>query len=132
MLHDNEDEMNQAKALEIFADSRNRLCLEATVRFDYYSKLLNGILGMKSVKEKRNLKNFAITIEEISKNTSETRAVELLEKNLLKRLHDFLLESPVEIHRFLHKYVERLLGLAAKNGELSVKKVCELFNSPYQ
>jgi hypothetical protein len=91
MLHDNEDEMNQAKALEIFADSRNRLCLEATVRFDYYSKLLNGMLGMKSVREKRNLKNFAITIEEISKNTSETRAVELLEKNLLKRLHDFLL-----------------------------------------
>ena len=74
MLYDNEDEMNQARALEMFADSRNRLCLEATVRFDFYWKLINGVLTMKSIREKRNLKNFAITIEEISKNTSETRA----------------------------------------------------------
>ena len=70
MLYDNEDEMNQARALEMFADARNRLCLEATVRFDFYWKLVNGILAMKSIREKRNLKNFALTIEEISKNTS--------------------------------------------------------------
>jgi hypothetical protein len=54
----------------MFADARNRLCLEATVRFDFYWKLINGVLAIKSIREKRNLKNFALTIEEISKNTS--------------------------------------------------------------
>lgn len=54
--------MNQNRALEMFADARNRLCLEATVRFDFYWKLINGVVGMKFVRDKRSIKNFALTI----------------------------------------------------------------------
>lgn len=50
MLYDREDEMNNLRGLEIFADSRNKLCLEATVRFDYYWKLINGIVSIKAIK----------------------------------------------------------------------------------
>jgi hypothetical protein len=56
----------------------------------------------------------------------------LLDKNLLKKVHDFLLESPVQIHSFAIKFISTIMNLAAKNGEINVKKVCDLFSSPYE
>ena len=70
MFSDKEEETNQVKALEIFADVRNKFCLEASVRFDFYWRLIHEVLNFKSIKDKKNLKNFAIVIDEINKNTS--------------------------------------------------------------
>lgn len=78
MFADKEDDMNQIRALEIFADIKNKLCLEATVRFDNYWRLINEVLNFKLLKDKKNIKNFTLVIEELNRNTSETRAGELL------------------------------------------------------
>ena len=69
------------------ADKSNGLCVEATVRFDYYYLLINKMLQFNNLSEKRNAKMFTVVVDDIARNTTETRAVELLDKNLLKSIH---------------------------------------------
>ncbi len=45
------------------------------------------MLQFNNLSEKRNAKMFTIVVDDIARNTTETRAVELLDKNLLKSIH---------------------------------------------
>lgn len=62
-------------AIETFAENRNNICFEVTVRFDYYWKILNSLFSSRIILDKKYLKYFAVIIDNLNKNTSETRAV---------------------------------------------------------
>ncbi len=75
MISDKNDEENSKRALEIFAETKNKLVVQASVRFDYYWKIIDGLMNVRKLDDRKIVKQFAIVMEEISKNTSESRAI---------------------------------------------------------
>lgn len=75
MISDKNDEENSKRALEIFAETKNKLVVQASVRFDYYWKIIDGLMNARKLDDRKIVKQFAIVMEEISKNTSESRAI---------------------------------------------------------
>lgn len=83
----NEDKL---AALEFLSDEKSQLIAEATVRFDYYSKLMNVFL-IRNIKTKPLIQKFNKTIELIILHTTKQKAVEIMQKDILKKIHNFLL-----------------------------------------
>ena len=67
---------------------------ELTVRFDYYQKLSN-IFTMTTVRDRTSAKMFSNVLKNISENTSQEKSCEIMQKDIVRKIHNFLLNSHV-------------------------------------
>lgn len=60
------------------------------MRFDYFHKLAS-IFTVKSIKDKSSARVFAGVVREVIANTSKEKAKEIMQKDVIRKLHGFLL-----------------------------------------
>ena len=80
---------------------------EATVRFDYYWKL-TGMFLMRTVKDKTAGRVFSQVLKQIISHTTKEKASEVMQKDVIKRIHNFLLDSHIEAHPTVFDYYSLL------------------------
>jgi hypothetical protein len=71
---------------------------EMTVRFDYYWKT-TGLLLMRTVKDKTTARIFSEVMKNLTSNTTRSKAGEVMQKDIIRRMHNFLLESHPDAHQ---------------------------------
>jgi hypothetical protein len=77
------------EALDQLAENP-KLVAEACVRFDYFTRLTS-IFTLKTIKDKPSARIFAVVVREITANTSKEKAKEIMQKDIIKKIHNFLL-----------------------------------------
>jgi len=60
------------------------------VRFDYYWKA-TGLLLMRTVKDKATARVFSEVLRNHTTNTTRSKAAEVMQKDIIRRIHYFLL-----------------------------------------
>ena len=63
---------------------------EATVRFEYYEKLTN-IFTIKKLKNRKHVTLLNQIINNISNNTTNEKAIHIMQKDIIKKIHQFML-----------------------------------------
>jgi hypothetical protein len=54
-----------------------------------------------------------------------------MQGDILKKIHSFMLESPIETHPVCIEYLEKLCKLTAGAGMFNIEKGLELMKTPY-
>jgi len=67
------------------------------VRFDYYIKLTS-IFTIRNVKDKASARIFNQVLKHIISNTTRDKAKEIMQKDIIRKIHYFLLDSVVDTH----------------------------------
>lgn len=73
------------------------------MRFDYYCKLTN-IFQMRSIKDKTTSRVFSQVVKNISGHTTREKAAEIMQKDIIRKIHNFLLDSHTEAHEAVFDY----------------------------
>lgn len=107
-----------------------KLISEATVRFDYYWKLTN-IFQMRSIKDKTSSRVFSQVVKIMAGHTTKEKAAEIMQKDIVKKIHNFLLDSHTEAHAAVFDYYELVMKESAFRGMFNVEQASELLSSPY-
>ena len=64
---------------------------ELTVRFDYYWKISSGLFSLRNVKDKTTARVFSEVLKNLTINTSRSKAGEVMQKDIMRKIHNFLL-----------------------------------------
>lgn len=67
------------------------------MRFDYFHKL-SSVFTIKTIKDKPSTRVFGVVLREMASNTSKEKAKEIMQKDIIRKVHNFLLESHPDAH----------------------------------
>lgn len=92
--HSQDDKM---QAIEALSDSNSQLMAELTVGYEHYEKIVQ-IFTVRKLKNRRQMTLLNQVINSLNNHTNKEKAIHVMQKNILKKVHDFFLETPVELH----------------------------------
>lgn len=81
---------------------------ELTVRFEHYWKT-TGLFMMKTIKDRVTARMFSSTVRSLISHTTREKAVEVMQKDIIRKLHNFLLDSHIDSHESVYEFYS-LLG----------------------
>lgn len=55
-------------------------------------------------------------------NTSNEKAIHIMQKDILKKVHQFLLETPTELHSSVNEYLKKIVKLSVSSSMFNVEK----------
>ena len=89
------------------------------MRFDYYNKLVS-VFTIKNVKDKVSIRLFNSVMREITANTTKEKAKEVMQKDIIRKIHNFLLESHPEAHQGVYEFYSLIAKESASKGLFNV------------
>lgn len=96
-----------------------KLISEATVRFDYYLKLTS-IFTIRTIKDKSTARIFNQVLKNLISNTTREKAKEIMQKDIIKKIHYFLLDSVVDTHSLVFQYYSFIASESASKGIFNI------------
>lgn len=88
---------------------------------------------MRSVKDKASARVFSQVLKLVLAQTSREKAAEIIQKDIIKRIHNFLLDSHIDAHPAVYEYYGFIGKESAARGIFNIEQASsnELLASPY-
>ena len=83
------------------------------------------------MKTKKHLTFLGQAISQLAMNTTKDQSIEIVQKDIFKKIHSFMLESPVETHSACLQYLGKICKASASAGMFNIEKSIEFLKSPY-
>ena len=102
-------------AIEQMASTNFEAVTESSVRYDFYEGLVLNIFSIRKLKNRKIITLFNQAISKILANSSKEHCVQIMQRDIITRVHNFMLEGPAETH----SYCLELLGKICRTSALS-------------
>jgi aminopeptidase C len=77
---------------------------------------------MRTIKDKNTARIFSQVLRNLTVQTSKEKAVEVMQKDIIRRIHHFLLESHADAHPAVFEYYGLLAKESAARGVFNIEQ----------
>ena len=78
--------------------------------------MIMGIFSIKKIKNRKHITIFNQAINKVLANSSKDHCIEIMQKDIMKKIHSFLLEAPVEVHSISLELLGKICRVATASG----------------
>lgn len=80
------------------------------------------IFTLRKLKTKKHIGLFIQAINQLGNHTTKDQCIEIVQKDIFKKIHSFMLESPAETHSSCLQYLGKICKVSANAGMFNIEK----------
>ena len=78
------------------------------------------IFTIRKLKTKKHIGLFVQAVNQLTNNTTKDQCIEIVQKDIFKKIHSFMLEGPPETHTSCLQYLNKICKVSANSGMFNI------------